>query len=402
MANQRDLINMLESCGCQRVFSGKNHIKYRLPSGKLFVTAGTPSDHRSYANAFAFACRELRSTHPEIVAAYRPAVAKNKQWRGENPLGEVIAFKPDGAAPPPEEADFEVLDPEPEADELLVYNPPHPPRKEPEQRNGKPKTITADQLAQATRILQAQGEAAMNEYLNTLHSHDQLIEANRRISKERFMGPELVTPKQNEDEGEQLMADVLERARQEYLATVKRIADYETNIEALQNSLEVEINRKNKLEAYIAEHEALANAAIQVLTDLLPPAPLNTKPSLKDAGHSTKGTTKGWIRAAYSIADLRATVLSAMRADGIVQFNTDDALKYLLKSVLPGPHIPRAQLQNWLWLGMQRKSVTTMYVKGDRPGTFRFKDAATPSTEMSETEAPPAAIEEPHPEAAIG
>lgn len=54
----RRLLRLVEGQGCTTTKNKKNHWKVRLPDGSLVTFPGTPSDHRSMANAVALLRRK--------------------------------------------------------------------------------------------------------------------------------------------------------------------------------------------------------------------------------------------------------------------------------------------------------------------------------------------------------
>ena len=80
MPTKEDVLEMLEQVGAARLPSGRDHLKYRLPNGNLFVTSHTPSSPLAYTKALAQLRRELRETHPN-VASWRKNYTPPKEKR---------------------------------------------------------------------------------------------------------------------------------------------------------------------------------------------------------------------------------------------------------------------------------------------------------------------------------
>ena len=83
MASKQDVLAMLEQVGAQRVPSGRDHLKYRLPNGRLFVMSHTPSCRFAYTHALGELRRELRTTHPHI-ASWRKNYTPPKEKRNHD------------------------------------------------------------------------------------------------------------------------------------------------------------------------------------------------------------------------------------------------------------------------------------------------------------------------------
>lgn len=380
MNTARDVISMLEDSGAQKLYASNGHIKYKLPNGRLFISAGTPSDVRSYKNAIAFLRRELKLTHPEIAQRHK-ALPKNKRF-GHHTMGDALALKgfdlnpqPIGLAAIPGaeliEADFELVEPPPVVEpEIRKYKPNLKARRDPAPPPGKPKTLTPDQLKEANRILVEKGQAAMDNYISGVR--DAMCDVCKELKQQRF--PEPISPQNRvpanhifseEDE----MSSVLERARQELESTYSRIRQSEETILNTQISLDADIAKRTSLESYIEEHEALANRAATLIADILPPvvAPIAAPQPIRNHTPAPKQTRN---HLDYGMAMIEKRVYPILKERGFQEFDMGDVLDAIKLANLQPP--TRVQIQNWFFANLKHKK--TMLVKGG-PGKFAFKES---------------------------
>lgn len=389
MNDRRDLISMLDDSGSLRIHHKSHHIHYKLPNGKILVLSSTPSDHRSHANAIALLRRELRPTHPHIAERRSSTLPKNKR-RTTNLLGDMIAAKgpipftaaiPGSMATPLPEAEFELLPPEPlpapaPEPEMLHLPIPRKPQAERVLPPGKARTLAPEQLTEANRVLHAEGESAMNFYLNQCRNG--LVPATSKLIAERTpIAPEHRVPSTPTHDEDLEMASVLERARTELHATTTRITHYESQITQMTSDRDMDILRQGELEQYIVEHETLASKAAKLMAEILPPVkPEPPPPPPKPAtthkvGRPTGSPTKNpWPKLSFTVDLLRNTVFPSMYNAGIFEFTTDDAITGIEACKLPGAKPVRAQIQNWISLEM--KKATAQIRPAGTPGRYRF------------------------------
>jgi hypothetical protein len=391
MADRQELIELLEASGSVKQHDPNGHIRYKLPSGRILISAGTPSDVRGYSNALAFLRRELRSTHPELANNFKRSLPKNKR-HATNSLGDLLTAKANGngdlhlfgqipssaAIPgsqpiPLRDIPYSVIEAEPE------YQPPpliqhKSPRKPYEPRPKAPpaRTLSAQQLIEANRILQTEGKAAMDGFIS--RCHENLIDVTTALISERFPAPMVVEenhvyPLSNsKSEEEQFMDDLLERARKEYQATNERLASYEGQINALRAQEDADVLKQTQLEQYIARHEALANEAVQLL-GILP----KEAPKARPATAASKKEPKKLSRHPYIFKDIAQPMLLKLLEMGKREFSTTDALVALGKCPNTDPLPKRAALMSWLFAETAKNS--GKYLTKGGPGIFIVVDS---------------------------
>jgi hypothetical protein len=396
MADRQELIELLEASGSVKQHDPNGHIRYKLPSGRILISAGTPSDVRGYSNALAFLRRELRSTHPGLANNFKRSLPKNKRHT-TNSLGDLLAAKTNGngtngngdlhlfghipsstAIPgsqsiPPPEIPYSVIEPEPEYQPLPTVSHKAP-RKPYEPRAKAPpaRTLSAQQLIEANRILQTEGKAAMDGYIS--RCHENLVEVTTALISERFPAPMVVEenhvyPLSNsKSEEEQFMDDLLERARKEYQATNERLASYEGQINALRAQEDADVLKQTQLEQYIARHEALANEAVQLL-GILP----KEAPKARPATAASKKEPKKLSRHPYIFKDIAQPMLLKLLEMGKREFSTTDALVALGKCPNTDPLPKRAALMSWLFAETAKNS--GKYLTKGGPGIFIVVDS---------------------------
>lgn len=354
----------------------------------MLVIPSTPSDAHSYANCIAILRRELRPTHPTIAERRSATLPKNKRST-TNLLGDLIAQKgaipfsaaiPGSMAAPPPEAEFELLPPEaePVEPEMLEVAIPRKPRTTPPPRS-LARTLTAEQLAEANRVLSRDGEPAMKTYLDQCRSG--LVPASSSLAAERCccdLTAENRVPARHLFDEDQEMATVLERARTELHATTARITHYEAQIAQMSSDRDTDILRQAELESYIVKHEALASEAAKLIADILPVVKVEPPPPPKPAKAGKQGpgrplgspTQNSWPKLDYTVEALRTTVFPHMYDAGIFEFTTDHVLAAIEACKLSGPKPIRARIQNWISLEM-KKSKTQIRPSGTA-GRYRF------------------------------
>lgn len=393
MPNMRDVIQMLDDSGSQKLYASNGHVKYRLPNGNLFVTAGTPSDHRSFSNAMARLRRELKVTHPEIADRHRTStLPKNKRY-ATNTLGDFIKQPISGfSAIPgatPVEAEFQIIEREKPPEENPPIRQHHYPirkhRRELSPPPSPPKTLSPEQLIEANRILHSKGNAAMNCYINQCRSG--LVSVTRQLLAERSPEPIVapqnrVLPKSHHTEEDE-MSNVLERARAELQSTNSRIETYEAQLADINAKKDSDGLRKMQLEEYITKHEALVNEATALLTEILPPEP--PPPVLASPAKKVSPRGKYGPRLDFGMREIEKHIFPALRARSN-QFTLEEFVEAIYAHGFDGPKGNRNQLANWLYPYL--KTPDCQIVKsGHAVFSFKQPDLRHISQETSQMEA---------------
>jgi uncharacterized membrane protein len=363
----RDIMSMLKDSG-SRMMSQKGHLKYELPNGKLFVCPKTPSDYRGVRNCLSALRRELRHTHPAIADRGRNI---RKKTALSNTIGDLLQSKKSisafsaipGSEPVPEkEIDFTIIA-MPEDLKVEEQEPVHrSPRKIRAEQKPKPssyRTLTTEQMEEANRLLHAEGDEAMNTFINQCKTEEHFV---RRAAPAAPLvpAPVLTLPTSEDD----FMSQLLERARNELSATNVRLEEYEKQFAALKAQQDQDVLKQTQLEQYIAKHEQLAAEA----ADLLPLLP--SLPVVVEEGPTKKRgpgkAAKAVNLCGYGIGAIRERVFPQLVGK---EFRADDVLR--LAESLPAPHPSRAQLHTWLLAEVNRKGGNASIERTGIPGWFR-------------------------------
>lgn len=393
MATRKEIISMLEDAECKKLHDPNGHLRYRMPNGKVFYAASTPSDSRSYANALAFVRRELRVTHPDISNRGRN-LPKNKRTTS-NTIADITALKGIIVVQPlkpltaaiaipgaiPVEASFQLLDneiehrretPEPE---ILIHRPPRM-RKEPKPKSGPTRHLSPEQLAEANRILVTQGDDAMNAYLK--HCSLEIIAVlpkpipvpttNLVVMRETVERAPSINRKDKQ------MTSVLDRARAELTATTERIATYTVQLSEIREKQDADVLKQTQLEQYIGKHEALELEAASLLSEVLPPIQkvkaLKAPPAVKTT-RSYNRVTNG-RKYSYGIVEIAAKIYPILRAKGLKTFSSLDVRMGLEEANFPQPLAKRGEISGWLNSSCSNRKSEIELASG---GMFRFKAA---------------------------
>ncbi len=382
MNTYRELISMLEDSGAKKLHHSQNHVHYKLPNGNRFVTSSTPGDQRSYKNAISTLRRELRKTHPEIAERGR-SLPKIKRFGVT--LGEMVAIKGIGSIPiasalpgceivSPPEVEYEVLPPELEPVlESLEVPIPRKPRSDAHPSAGKALTLTAEQLQTANSILHKDGDAAMNAFISECRSS--LVPASKTYPQGQKISPDSTRNSSTYDE-DQEMANILERARAELIATTTRITNYEIQLTTIASNRDTDILRQAELETYITKHEALANDAATLIANILPPVVVERKPkSLPETVHTKENPKKKRSknpRMAFTMDDIRKKTFPIIRSKKMAEFTMDNIMEAIEESNFKGPKPTRAHMQTWIAADI---SLPTSLLERCGKGLYRFKDS---------------------------
>jgi hypothetical protein len=334
----RPIIDMLEEVGAQKLPSRHNHLKYRLPSGKIFITSSTPSRPTAFDNALADLRRELRKTHPEVADRGRHSVLRNRLEI--NTIGAHIAAKEEidpitavGGSLPQAEFSLTDNDPEEAEDVAVVASKPLFERPKPKV-NGIAMSYSPEVIAEAGRIEIARGRDAMNRYL----------ESQTKVPAVRTAptpSPEII---------ESQMGSVIGRARATLAQVEIRLAGYAERIAAIEDlkrQQEADEMKKIQLEEYIQEHERLAASAASLLEILPPPPPPVHAPVHKRIRRKVTGVH-------FSMAEMVKAVRPILENRGLAgMFTPGDVLKALTVTDLPLPHPNQYQIGDWLYQVMR-------------------------------------------------
>lgn len=365
----RPLIEMLEDAGCKRLPS-KNHLKYRLPSGQIFVTSSTPSSPSSITNALARIRRELRPTHPEIADRGRP-----QRSFSTNTIGDMLASK--GIDPivavGGEQLDFQILDTDPEEPMPSVQSDhistqfPHLPRieKDPRRMNGATFQYPKEVLLESERIFHEQGREASDNYLRE-HRESRVAVTRHPVA---YTTGFVVTPGID-----QQMDSVIGRARAALLSVNVRLAGYAdrlAEIEELKRLQETDELKKIQLEEYIQRHEALAVEAVSLLEILPapPPEPLRSHVAHPEAKKRVRKVTE-IPRLPYSMIQSFEAVFPILRQQGKTEFTIAECHAAFEQTALR-PLPMHNQVGNWL--SLTARSANSEIEAGSVRGLWRFK-----------------------------
>lgn len=364
---QRELIfEMLKASGSQQLFHRKNHPKFKLPNGKLFVMASTPSDSRGYDNALSLLRRELQTTHPVVAEMGRNLSHKDKtslQLESLHLLNSLStsALVAGGTLPQVEahiledwvkvqEAPATLPEPTPISAEPIFT--PYRPARRPHELKPPPapvRTLSDDQLKAANLVLREAGPAAMNAFLADVRSG--LVEVTPALIAARWpeslTNPKNLVPSTRSMTEEDFMDNMLERACAELIATTDRIANHGEELIALKAKQDAEVLRQTQLEIYIRKHEDLANEAAALLQDILPPVPAEKPTPTPVAPKMRRGRGRSGLK--FGIREIRAKVYPILRALGY-DWNTDDVMQEIEKLNLGGDGNfgDRNQILGWL------------------------------------------------------
>lgn len=373
----RPLIEMLEDAGCKRLPS-KNHLKYRLPSGQIFVTSSTPSAPSSINNALARIRRELRPTHPEIADRGRP-----QRSFSTNTIGDLLEAK--GIDPivavggEVTQVDFQILDTDPEETMPSVQSDhnsthfPHLPRveKDPRRMNGTVKTYPSEILAEASRIEMSEGPHAMSRYLDEHRDSQIVVERHRPIP----MDPPIGWIDRPQDRIDVQMNSVIGRARATLVAVQSRLDGYVAKLaelDEIKKAQEADEMKKIQLEEYIQEHERLAVSAASLL-EILPPPPAEplrshvTHPEAKKRERKSVETP----RVPYSMVQAFVKVFPILRQQGKTEFTIAEC-HAAFESTDLRPLPLHNQVGNWL--SLEARSAIPLIEAGSMRGLWRFKN----------------------------
>jgi hypothetical protein len=355
----RDILAMLKDSGSRKI-TERNHYKYELPNGNIFVCPKTPSDYRGVRNCLNALRKELRETHPAIADRGRTI---RKKAVLNTTIGDLLKAKEGGKVSPfsaipgsepvPEkEMEFEItnkpVEVVAEAPEPILHEIPRKPRAEPNPKPSSYRSLTSEQMEEANRILHSEGDAAMNVYINQCRTEERPVERKRHIKVEK------ADP----------MTELMERARLELDRVGKRIAGYDLQIADLKAQQENDVLKQAQIEQYIARHEALAKEAAELI-EMLPEPAAPTKGKVR-RGPRDPNKAKG-----YGVREIRATVFPLL---GPEEFNSRHIVSLAKEAGLPEPHYAPSQI-NWMLIMEAKREGSLIENLGE--GNFRLKPSMT-------------------------
>ena len=359
---------MLEDSGSQQIPNTRKHKKWRLPSGEILTLPSTPSGgNRSNENALSLVRRKLRPTNPE-VANRGWNIPKEKRSPERTLAAQLLGVLPSipaiVAVPGAEQTSkypplplvrlpdatplsaMTVIPAVPEPQQPVYHRIPRAPSRT--RVAPQPvKTLTDAQLAEANRILRADGDKAMQVYLN--QCRDGLVSTSIELQMQRVPitidEKYRVAPRSIPEESD-LMANVLERARLELQSTTARIAECTKTIERETERRDFETERQLKLEQYIERHERFAMETADLLQEILPE--VKAEPIVKKDIARSKRPTTYRPRLEFATKDLVGKVLPHMRAQGLTRFNSVDLMVAAQAVGVPMTEETRKRAFTWL------------------------------------------------------
>jgi hypothetical protein len=196
MYDRRELLDALHEVGARELgVNGSGHCKYILPDGLPFSFSSTPSDLYSYKNAIKELVRRCESQYPHLRKRYveRHGAKHISLMRSSRNIGSLIDKKdqerlhsiaPGYVKPEDRTIPIHTIQPSQYVEpELLRHRTPRKERTHSDPASPV-KTLTQEQLAEANRVLNVSGKAAMDEYIN--RCHDSLVEATPEIIATRI------------------------------------------------------------------------------------------------------------------------------------------------------------------------------------------------------------------------
>jgi hypothetical protein len=319
----KEILSMLKDAGAVELPHGGGHLKFRLPNGRMFSTAKSPSDTRGVMNDLATLRRELRQTHPEIAMRGR-SLSKEKMAT----YAMAVVNKP-GDAPVP----------------LTTYASLLPPRTPFQAHVSEVGSwpIGGNELFQASSLAPIPG----------------------RVD---FFDPKTFPPPIRIEDSE--MSSMLDRARKALDETKQRLASFNEQIVHLKIEQDRDIEKQLKLEEFINRQEAVAREATELLDfGVIPPEPIYpiTETPPKERRRSA---TRMPLEMVHDV--IFPALQSTTNGSG---FSVDEFRSGLTTR---GYGFDRKVVANWLGNEVRRPGTTLVRVSN---GHYGFKSQPQPTSE---------------------